>query len=287
MPTATQPGTTPTSAPHVSRFIGTRDLIPNPACPTCGSKRTVKKGKRHNRMRTLQVYECVECLHRFTSGDAGKNKTYPLKIILEAVSTFNLGYSMTETQRQLRRRFHVDVPERSISSWISEHRPLVTYRRLRDTAKKLFSPERLLRTVELDHQQVYRFQVHQAKLELLLNYAPLQELTDYFASVENQFPHELFQESRQRSSTFPIELHPPVARKGRSKQLLPMGKKYCATAIPVVGLDCQSFFDVKTLQTSTTSQHGITFVADNCGRVAMDSPLTHWRTFQLGSRSVG
>ncbi len=148
MPTATQPGTTPTSAPHVSRFIGTRDLIPNPACPTCGSKRTVKKGKRHNRMRTLQVYECVECLHRFTSGDAGKNKTYPLKIILEAVSTFNLGYSMTETQRQLRRRFHVDVPERSISSWISEHRPLVTYRRLRDTAKKLFSPERLLRTVE-------------------------------------------------------------------------------------------------------------------------------------------
>jgi transposase-like protein len=77
----------------------------NPSCPTCASKLTVKKGVRRNRLQTLQVFRCTECLRRFT-GAAGKNKTYPLQLILESVSTFNLGHSTTETQQILRRRFH-------------------------------------------------------------------------------------------------------------------------------------------------------------------------------------
>lgn len=51
-----------------------RPLQPNPACPLCRCKDTVKKGKRRNRLRTLQVFKCPECLHRFT-GEAGKNRT--------------------------------------------------------------------------------------------------------------------------------------------------------------------------------------------------------------------
>ena len=57
----------------------------NPACPTCACKLTVKKGVRRNRLQTLQVFRCTECLHRFT-GPAGKHKTYPLHIILESVT---------------------------------------------------------------------------------------------------------------------------------------------------------------------------------------------------------
>src|ERR1700674_5152942 len=102
----------------------------NLTCPACGCTRTVKKGKRHNRLQTLQVLQCTECLHRF-SGAAGKNKTYPLKIILDSISTFSLGYSLTETQRVLRQRFHRDIPERTISAWLTEYRPLTTYARLR------------------------------------------------------------------------------------------------------------------------------------------------------------
>jgi hypothetical protein len=77
----------------------------------------VKKGKRRNRLRTLQIFKCPECLHRFT-GEPGKNLTYPLKLILDAVSTFNLGYSITDTRSILRRRFHVDVPDRTINSLV-------------------------------------------------------------------------------------------------------------------------------------------------------------------------
>lgn len=190
--------------------------IPNPVCPRCQCKYTVKKGKRRNRMQTLQVYECSECLYRFTAGDAGKNKTYPLKIILEAVSTFNLGYSLTETQHKLHRRFHREIPERTISSWLAEHRTLATYHRLRMAARKLCSPGALIRTVRLEHQQVYQFEVHRAKLDLLLSQADhtaFQELKRYFESIGKDFPHQIFQTSHQRSSKFPVELHPPITRK--------------------------------------------------------------------------
>jgi hypothetical protein len=48
-------------------------------------------------LRILQLFQCPECLHRFT-GEPGKNRTYPLKLILDAVSTFNVGYSITDTR---------------------------------------------------------------------------------------------------------------------------------------------------------------------------------------------
>jgi len=196
-------------------------IHPNPVCPHCGCKIAAKKGKRRNRLQTLQVYRCTECLHRFT-GAAGKNKTYPLPLTLETVSTFNLGYSLTETQRLLHTRFHRNIPERTISSWLTEYRPLTTYARLRASCKKLFPPATILCTHTFHHQQVYRFQVHQAKLELLTQPAAkpaelpgleLASLKTYLVGIETHFPHHFFQSTGHRSSKFPAELQPPVTRK--------------------------------------------------------------------------
>ena len=193
--------------------------VPNPICPKCQCKRTVRKGKRRNRLQTLQIYVCSECLHHFTAGAAGKNKSYPLKTILEAISAFNLGYALTETQQMLRRRFHLHIPERTISSWLTEHRPLTTYSRLRKSCRKLFSPEAIIRSHTFYHQQVYRFQVHQAKLAMLLKSeleTPKEQsatLAAYLASITKNFPHHLFQSAEHRSSKFPTELHPRVERK--------------------------------------------------------------------------
>ncbi len=190
---------------------------PNPACPDCGCKRTVKKGKRRNRLQTLQIYRCTECLHCFT-GASGKNKTYPLRLILETISTFDLGYSITETQQLLRKRFHQSIPERTISSWMTEYRQFATYSRLRAQARKLCPAEAIVRSHTFHHQQVYRFQVHRAKLELLTETGAdtadsLAPLKGYLASIESHFPHHLFQATQHRSSKFPAELRPPVTRK--------------------------------------------------------------------------
>jgi len=110
-------------------------------------------------MRTLQIYSCGECLHRFTH-TAGKNKTYPLNLILAAVSIFNLGYSVTDTQAQLQKRFHRSVPERTISSWIAEYKPQMTYARLRASAKKLFAPESIVRTINFPRISKTIFQIN-------------------------------------------------------------------------------------------------------------------------------
>jgi transposase-like protein len=195
---------------------------PNPTCPKCQCKRTVKKGKRRNRRQTLQIYECSECLHHFTAGAAGKNKSYPLTSILEAVSTFNRGYSLTETQQIIRRRFHLDIPERTISSWVAEHRPLTTYSRLRKSCRQLFSPAAIIRSHTFYHQQVYRFQTHQGKLALLLKgesqeveeHDRVAKLANYLATIAQDFPDHLFESAEHRSSRFPTELHPRVERKG-------------------------------------------------------------------------
>src|SRR5713226_6788084 len=117
----------------------------NPRCPQCQSKNTVKKGKRRNRLRTLQIFQCAECLIRFT-GAAGKSKTYPLKAILDAVSTFNLGHSLTDAQTIIRQRTHLQIPDRTIRRWLEEHKPLATYARLRNAGRKLFHPNAIIRS---------------------------------------------------------------------------------------------------------------------------------------------
>jgi ATP-dependent exoDNAse (exonuclease V) beta subunit len=79
-----------------------------------------------------------------------------------------------------------------------------------------FYPKPSFRAWHLFHQQVYRFQVHLAKLALLLEalehqrFAPLDQ---YLAGVRQEFPHALFQASGHRSSKFPTELVPPITRK--------------------------------------------------------------------------
>src|SRR5438445_10244566 len=143
---------------------------PNPTCVRCSSKSTIKKGKRKNRFRVLQVFQCGECLYKFTA-DAGKNKTYPPGVILETVSTYNLGNSLSDTQRAIRKRLHVDIPEGTIRSWIRAHKPITTYARLRAPGRRLLDPEGIIRSYAMVHKQVYRFGLHGAKLELLLGLA--------------------------------------------------------------------------------------------------------------------
>ena len=44
----------------------TKTAQPLPPCPYCNSKFTIKKGRRLNRFRILQMFKCRECLHKFT-----------------------------------------------------------------------------------------------------------------------------------------------------------------------------------------------------------------------------
>lgn len=190
---------------------------PNPPCPQpqCSSKFTIKKGRRLNRFRVLQVFQCRECLHKFTTA-AGKNKTYTPRVILETVSTYNLGNSVSDTQGLIRKRLHVDIPEGTIRSWIRAHKPLTAYARLRMIGSKLFKADAMLRSFLLRHKQVYRFQLHKAKLELLLQNGHNHHLASakgYLEGIGENFPHGMFQTTENRSSKFPTTVVIPITRK--------------------------------------------------------------------------
>lgn len=187
----------------------------NPVCPHCPSKSTIKKGGRKNRFRVLQVFQCIERLRKFTVA-SGKNKTYPPGVILETISTYNLGNSISDTQGIVRKRLQVDVPEGTIRAWIRAHKPLTTYTALRNEGSALFDPHEMIRTFFLEHKQVYRFQLHRAKVELLLQNPRASHLAparNYLDSVGESFPHAMFQSTENRSSKFPTKLWPPITRK--------------------------------------------------------------------------
>jgi len=134
------------------------------ACPICSSKNIRKYGTKRAKLQNSQRYQCKDCNKIFTLKE-GSNKTYPLNIILNAVSYYNLGYSQAETIKLLANKFKPS--QKTVSNWINEYKPICTYDKLRKKAIKLFKPKDIIFSSRLNHQQVYNFQYHKAKLELL------------------------------------------------------------------------------------------------------------------------
>ena len=62
-------------------------------CPYCAGTNFVKRGTRMKKRERVQLYLCRDCKKTFTPG-AVKGKHYPKAIILDAISLYNLGYSL-------------------------------------------------------------------------------------------------------------------------------------------------------------------------------------------------
>src|SRR3989338_7742636 len=90
-------------------------------CPNCSSKQIKKHGTKKKKLQILQRYFCNSCRKTF-SLQPDKNKTYPLRIILNALSCYNLGYSQAEAANILSKRFRLRPSQKAISNWISEYK---------------------------------------------------------------------------------------------------------------------------------------------------------------------
>src|SRR3990167_3596092 len=172
-----------------------------PQCPKCHSKITVKKGIRKNKLQALQQYQCKECSYIFTKNPS-KNTTYPITTILKAISSYNLGYNLKQTKERL----HLDSSLPTISSWINKYKQICTFCRLREEAIGL-SKKEMLFSQKLQHNQVYNFQLHKAKLELQskeLLPQKFQLLRVHLEKVpKEQFPHHIFQ-PKQDAEELPV-----------------------------------------------------------------------------------
>jgi hypothetical protein len=101
----------------------------NPAIPRCPRRRAkdvIKKGTRKTRHEARQRWGYNRCGHTFTNL-VTKHSPYPVKVIMEAICRYNLGYSARETVRYFTRRFHITVLEKTIRLWYTAHKSICTY----------------------------------------------------------------------------------------------------------------------------------------------------------------
>jgi transposase-like protein len=61
---------------------------PTIACPYCGGKHIIRKGVRRNKYGDVQLFHCRPCDRRFTPL-VNKNRSYPLRVILHAITRYN------------------------------------------------------------------------------------------------------------------------------------------------------------------------------------------------------
>lgn len=181
-------------------------LAENIRCIYCAGSDVVKRGLRKKKLETVQLYFCHHCKRTFV-WQRVKGKKFPLRIILEGLSLYNIGYTLEESCQRLKEQFGLEVKPSTLSDWVKEFEPLCRYARLRPYGLKLFSPNQVVQTVHLFHRQVYDFSVHKAKLALLLQEYKnnkFDNLREFLEAIQTECPHQFFQEG-ERSSELKVE----------------------------------------------------------------------------------
>jgi hypothetical protein len=208
-------------------------------CPYCSGHAFTRRGTRKKKFEIVQLWRCASCKRMLTPAPATlRNKTYPLRVIIEALTTYNLGYSHEETIRHIKARTGRAIPDSTLSNWIAEHHDLMSYRRLRDAGRKRFPPEQTVRSVKLYHCQVYRYSFHQPKLEFVREsdehgrFAPV---ADFLEAIPTICPHTLFRNedaSGRASQVQPVFADPARIVVNRKENT---ATRAAALIIPTVG----------------------------------------------------
>ena len=80
-----------------------RLIIESFHCPYCGSTKFVRRGFRQKKREKIQLYLCSSCQKTFTPYST-KGKRYPMEVVIDAISIYNLGYSLEQTCRLVSQR---------------------------------------------------------------------------------------------------------------------------------------------------------------------------------------
>jgi len=186
-------------------------------CPYCQSQDFVKRGVRNKKHEVVQLYLCrnTACGRTFTA-ERVKGKRFPLQVILEGISYYNLGLTLEQTCQVLEKKFGTgngaagaeatSAPGRptpaTLATWVSEYAPICRFERMRPYAIKLFPPQKMIEVVTMAHRQLYRFRYHRAKALLSLEEFKnrrFDRLVEYLNNVSSETPHQYFADGERMS----------------------------------------------------------------------------------------
>ena len=141
------------------------------------------------------------CGRTFTIKDI-KGKKFPLKIVLETISYYNLGFTFEQSCKLVESKLGASPDPQTASAWYEEYKPLCRYERLRPYAVKYCDAKDTVEVVTMAHRQLYRFRYHRAKTYLMLEEfrnRSLKPLKEYLDSVSTETPHQYFEEGARMS----------------------------------------------------------------------------------------
>ena len=174
------------------------------SCPYCQGS-IIKKGVRKKKYEAVQRYYCRNCDKGFTSLIT-KHKTYPLKVIIDALTLYNRLNSLEDIPEIIKGAYGIKLSHQTISRWLKEYEQYIPFLRMREFAVKKYDKKELMEESKLFHQQIYSFKYHRTKLDLILNeefrhyrFKPLQEFLEL---VIAECPNQIFRNSNKRASEF-------------------------------------------------------------------------------------
>src|SRR4030088_2420624 len=127
------------SVPHIARVPLTSKAAE--ACPHCPGRNLTRRGTRKKKLEIVQLWRCSSRKRVFTPGPAAlHNKTYPLRMILSALTDYDTGYTLDETAARLQKKANRHVSPSTITSWLDEYKQHCSYRRLRRAGLAQFPP---------------------------------------------------------------------------------------------------------------------------------------------------
>lgn len=172
-------------------------------CPYCNGTEVVKKGVRKKKLEEIQVYFCKHCDKKFTPVIT-KGKTYPLRIILEAVTLYNRLYSLEETGKIIEDKYGFKMAGQTITSWLNHYNEYLPVERMRDFFYSKYKRKDLIEEVHMMHGQIYDYKYHRAKMAAVLEdefrHYKLRPLAEFFELAAHECPHQIFRESQKRAS---------------------------------------------------------------------------------------
>jgi hypothetical protein len=160
------------------------------SCLYCNSKKVVKAGIIKLKLQSAQRYFFKSCKKFFTNKKL-KFRSYPATIILQAISTYNLGYTLEQTKRIISSKFHLSLPLTTLHSWLKSYANICSFIRIRKQALAEFKPEQIILQQKFFHHQLYLFQLHQAKLKILSNYINKKKFSPLEEYLQKIFRREL------------------------------------------------------------------------------------------------
>jgi transposase-like protein len=219
-PIAERPSADVASAPAALPVAPKATMTTGTVCPYCNSTDFVKRGIRQKKHEAVQLYLCrnAECGRTFTA-ERVKGKRFPLNVILEGISYYNLGLSLEQTCELLGKKFGNDgengsapgVASKSalgrptpatLASWVEEYKPICRFERMRPYAIKLFPPAKMIEVTTMAHRQLYRFRYHRAKTLLSMEEFKNRRfgrLKEYLEHVSSETPHQYFADGERMS----------------------------------------------------------------------------------------